>query len=277
MSVPTALILTFGFSFRPVVPITTADPCHAGRSCPAENHEYVWSGMSCASASGERRPEDQTPVEYAGVRYWCHAVVDQGMVPTSTKEAGRTAPPLAVTSVPGGRSGPRPNGADDGGIEACGRNRIEAIAVTVPFTRPTTIALSRLASLRRPTAIVAGGSGVSTNWYRTSGSIVSMEVVPSGVALVLRTTDGRPVVAVIPAAACSAKGSPLTARKAARALLDLRTACGPLPAKGKVTINGRVSVTGLAVWPDTSGVGTIELGAVVGFTASRCSQHSPAR
>src|SRR4029079_18282425 len=55
------------------------DPCHAARTCPSDDHSYVWSGMSCTSIEAKRLPEDQLPVEWGGVHYWCHVVTDTGM------------------------------------------------------------------------------------------------------------------------------------------------------------------------------------------------------
>ena len=55
------------------------DPCHAARTCPSDDHSYVWSGMSCTSSEAKRLPEDQFPVDWRGIRYWCHVVTDTGM------------------------------------------------------------------------------------------------------------------------------------------------------------------------------------------------------
>ena len=46
---------------------------------PSDDHSYAASGMSCTSSAAKRLPEDQLPVDWLGIRYWCHVVTDTGM------------------------------------------------------------------------------------------------------------------------------------------------------------------------------------------------------
>ncbi len=274
-SIAVALAVVLGCSVNSAA-LAHDDSCHTGRTCPADNHEYVWSAISCASATGDRRPEDQTPVDFGGVRYWCHAVVDQGMVPPSSGRPGLTLPGPTTTIpsvVPATQPALSSGGPDTARIAACGGDRITALAVSVPFAPATTITSSRFASLGRPALIAAGTGGVARSWYRISGSLLSMTATPSGLAVALRSTDGRSIAAHIPTATCWATGTSGLGARAARALAKVRKACGAPTLKGTVLLDGKGSLTGLAVWRDSPTGRYAELDAVVAFSASKCTRR----
>ena len=102
------------------------DPCHAARTCPSDDHSYVWSGMSCTSSAAKRLPEDQLPVDWRGIRYWCHVVTDTGM-------GGGTARGQAL--VQGRSSGRRHHAGQDRGGGRARRRRDDRSAARAPAVR----------------------------------------------------------------------------------------------------------------------------------------------
>jgi hypothetical protein len=245
--------------------------------------------MSCASAAGDRRPEDQTPVDYGGIRYWCHAVVDQGMVPTTPTRPGVSSPsvpaPPSSTRDTGTSSGVSGVGTSsstavtrqsDAAVRACGNDRLTALAIAAPFGRPKATTLSRLASLRRPSTIAAVEFGITSDWYAVSGTIASVSVTGYGLNVVLRSPDGSEVTAVIASVTCAATSTADVTARVARARSEFGKACGLPPAKGTALLTGRGSVTGLAVWrPAGSGRAGPQLAPVVAFSAQGCRRRSP--
>ena len=78
-----------------------SSPCHAERSCPSDDHSYIWYdtqgvGLDCAEVG----PADGTGFEYAGSHYACE-VVDPGTPTTTTTETTTTTTPTGtVTTTP---------------------------------------------------------------------------------------------------------------------------------------------------------------------------------
>lgn len=103
-----------------------------------------------------------------------------------------------------------------------------------------------------------------------SGTLRSMTATPSGLAVALRSADGRSITAHIPTATCWAAGTSGLGARAGRALADVRKACGAPPLEGTILLDGKASLTGLAVWGDSPTGRYAELDAVVAFSASKC-------
>src|SRR5438067_186203 len=53
---------------------THRSPCHARRTCPSDNHSYVWRGLVCTSHKAKRLRSDKIKIRYGGRTYWCHRV-----------------------------------------------------------------------------------------------------------------------------------------------------------------------------------------------------------
>jgi hypothetical protein len=67
------------------------NPCHLLRSCPSDNHSYVWHDLVCTSHSWERYDVDTKTVVYGGHTYWCHpnaVVTPPADTPTVTGALG---------------------------------------------------------------------------------------------------------------------------------------------------------------------------------------------
>ena len=218
------------------------DPCHARLTCPADDHEYAWSGMSCTSDPAARRPDDQLPIDDGGVRYWCHVVVDLGMVPRQPTPA------------------------------ACGGDRLAALAVAVPYARPARSTIAAMRRLRRPSA-TPPRLAVSGDRYTVRASLVSMRRAPAGLVVVLRGSGSGRVRTVIPRSSCAAVGAKGIAPRTAGARSAIERACGTAPASGAaVALRGTATVTGLPAWRASSVErGAVELAAVTSFAARRCA------
>jgi hypothetical protein len=148
--------------------------CHADRTCPSDDHSYVWSGMSCASDPAARLPEDQLPIDHGGVRYWCHVVVDRQMTP-------RPARAPAACRV------------DRGALRTLSDTAAARVRPTVTVTT-----VSSLAALPRPGSVAGRASGAERTRYRLRGRLVSATVGPAAeLRVVLADPDGEATIAVV--------------------------------------------------------------------------------
>ena len=105
------LVAVAAAAFVGVLPVSVGDapahpsPCHEERSCPSDDHSYVWYdsrgvGLDCAEAVGSGIAGESTIV-YGGSRYVCH-VVDGGSTTTeaTTTTTTTTTPAPTVTEPP---------------------------------------------------------------------------------------------------------------------------------------------------------------------------------
>src|SRR5215216_114163 len=137
--------------------------------------------MSCTSDPRQRLPEDQLPVDYRGIRYWCHVVVDQGM-----------------TTPGGGSKLPSSCGTDRGAVRTLSDPAADEVR---PAVTRTTVPV--LASLRRPGTFSRRGSGAEKTRYLVRAGLVSASLAASGELLLVVGDAKRKIVGRFPAAACT--------------------------------------------------------------------------
>ena len=227
--------------------------CHDDKSCPSDNHSYQWGGMSCASDPALRRPEDQTPVDHDGIRYWCHVVVDGGMgppigPPPPPPPAGATPPP------PGGPPPPPPGGASGGGSSPSRCASVRAGVRTLSDRDAGRVRLAVISStvekLRRMRGPAKLGSrratGAERRLYRVRARLVSARRTGTG-AWQLTVADPRTDASMsveLPVGACmSATPKALRARVAAARKAFVGT-CRLGARRGPVRLRGSATITG---------------------------------
>jgi hypothetical protein len=230
------------------------DPCHAARSCPSDDHSYVWSGMSCTSSEAKRLPQDQLPVDWRGIHYWCHVVTDTGMG--------------------GGTPGIKPSCKSDRAAVATMRDRT---AADVGLTAVATT-VRRLARLRF-TGSSSGerGNGAEKTLFRLKAQLVRARLVNhSQWELVLRDlATGATLVAGFPERDCTVgAGADLRARmSSARAALV--RACGLRNVASAVALRGTATLEAVGFVPSrgTAGAGPVrlELRPVLSFDPDSCT------
>lgn len=225
-----------------------SDPCHSDHSCPSDDHSYVWRGMSCTSDPAQRLPEDQTPVDYGGVRYYCHVVVDQGMTPPGTTTGtGTTTTPAKTTPAapPVGTSG------SGSGAAACGGPRAPVATLSDPgaagvATSVTATSIAHLQGLRAPASLGTARSAAERRRYRVLGRIRSVRLV--GGTWTLTVADPRSsatITAAFPSSACLSAAPGAVRSQATAARRALVSSCRLSGRSGTVTRHGIADVTGV--------------------------------
>ena len=227
------------------------DPCHVKRTCPADDHSYLWSGMSCTSDMSDRLPEDQLRVVHDGRVYWCHVVTDLGMGGGTTPKAACSGDRAAVRTL-----------TDPGAA----RVALKPVAATV--TRLERLSAARSAGKqRRP--------GVERTVYRLHARLLAARLVRTEWELtIVDLRTGATVVAGFPADACTKSApAPLRSRMAA-ARSALVRACGLEGRTGFTKLRGTATLVGVGFFPSarTSGATSarVELRPVLGLDASNC-------
>src|SRR5262249_54918577 len=174
------VVVLAGSMFAAGVAVADGDPCHAAHTCPSDDHSYVWAGMSCTSHDDQRLPEDQIPVDYHGVRYWCHVVTDTGMGGGSSQPSCKSDRAALATLRDG----------------AASRVRLSAVARTVRQLR--TVRLGGATSARR-------GAGAERTLYRLRARLLHARLWNNTEWLVTLgdLSTGATVVAGFPAQACT--------------------------------------------------------------------------
>ena len=221
-----------------------ADPCHAARACPSDDHSYVWSGLSCASDPSQRRPEDQTPIEHRGVKYWCHVVTDLQMTP----RAGSCT-------------------ADRGSVRALSDNRADAVR---PRVTATTVA--RLVALPRPARLGARGEGAESTRYRVRARLVRGSTGPAGELRVVLAdpAGGASLEARFPAQACTMRAHDAERRAIAAARAQLLRRFPALRAGRPQQLHGTATVVGVGFFAPAGRVSPngLALAPVLAFAAT---------
>ena len=226
------------------------DPCHAARTCPSDDHSYLWSGMSCTSDPAQRLPADQTPVRWGGIQYWCHVVTDLGMGGGGTPSTGCDSDRAAIRT-----------------LSDRGASRVALRAVSTTVARLERLVVRRTGSavrsrLERTTYRVdvrlLGARLATTEWELTIGDL------HSGATLVA----GFPADTCTRAAPASMRARMTTARAA------FLKACGLDRVAGFVRLDGRATLSGVgfasARAPTDAARVHVELRPVVSFAAQSC-------
>ena len=231
------------------------DPCHAARTCPSDDHSYVWSGMSCTSSEARRLPEDQFPVEWRGVHYWCHVVTDTGM--------GGGTPPVVKPSCKADR--------------AAVATMRDGTAADVRLAAVTTT-VRRLARLRLAGSSTGErGSGAERTLYRLDARLVGARLVNrSEWDVVLRDlSTGATLVAGFPERDCTSGADADVRAKMASARAALVRACGLGNVSSAVALRGKAAIEAVGFVPSrgTAGAGPVrlELRPVLSFAADSCA------
>ena len=219
------------------------DPCHSARSCPSDDHSYVWSGMSCTSQLVRRLPEDQLPIEHRGVRYWCHVVTDQQMTPR----------PGSCT-------------ADRGSVRTLSDRRAGEVR---PRVTATTVA--RLAALSRPATLGARGEGAESTRYRVRAQLVRGFTGQAGELRVVLAdpADGSSIEARFPAAACTLRAHAADRRAIAAARRELLERFPALATGRPQRLHGTATVVGVGFFAPAGRAGEngFALAPVLGLAA----------
>jgi hypothetical protein len=229
------------------------DPCHATHTCPADDHSYVWAGMSCTSHPDQRLPEDQLPVVYDGVTYWCHVVTDQGMTPPQ----------------------PKPPSSDCVAEREAVRTLTDAQAARVDL-KPRAATVRRLLRVEAPASVGAGRGSVSERrTYRVVARVVAAQLRGSEWELTIADpSTGATLVAGLPAAACTSGASPAVRSRIARARLSLVRRCGLAGKSGRVALRGTATLEGVGFFPARakgSAETHLQLRPLLSFSTASCA------
>jgi len=232
------------------------DPCHSARTCPSDDHSYLWSGMSCTSLSGSRLPEDQIPVDHEGVRYWCHVVTDRGMT--------NTTPSPARGGCEGDRAGVR--------------TLRDAAASKVDFA-PKRTSVARLDRMRVAASTTdRRRRGIERTVFRLRGRLVDARLSKASEwTLTVRDLVTRAtVVAGFPAATCTTGAPTALRQRIATARSALIRACGIRHVADRARLRGAVTIDGVGFVPSRGATRTsvrVELRPVIGVAALSCRRR----
>lgn len=242
-----------------------SDPCHADRSCPSDDHSYVWHGESCTSDPAQRLPADQEILDEGGVRYYCHPVTDQGTVPPIGTTSTTTTSTPTTAGTTGGAGGAACSGSGARAtVAALGDAGAARVASTV-----TASTVAYLHGRRAPATLGATRAADERRRYRVLGRIVSARSRGGGGwTLSLADPVGRARVTVdFPAAACLGAAPPAARASAAAARRVLVRACHLGGHTGTVRRRGIADVTGIGFFRTrTSRLALAPAVAVVGLS-----------
>jgi hypothetical protein len=229
------------------------NPCHQARTCPSDDHSYLWSGMSCTSDPNQRLPADQTPVLWDGIQYWCHVVTDLGMGGGTTPSTGCESDRAAVRTL----------------------SDSSAARVDLRSTRTTVARLERLAVGRGSDT----RSRLERRTYRVSVRLLGARLAVTEWEVTIGDLhSGATIVAGFPADTCTrAASAGLQARMSAARAAFVK-ACGLDRVAGFVRLAGRATLSGVAFVPSRApsdaGRVHVELRPTLSFRAQSCSIRS---
>jgi len=237
------------------VAVADNNPCHVSHTCPSDDHSYTWAGMSCTSHEDQRLPEDQIPVDWQGVRYWCHVVTDTGM-------GGGGSPPKSQPSCKSDRAAVATLRDD-----AASRLRLNAVTRTVRQLQ--SMQLGGSTSARR-------GFGPERTLYRLRARVLAARLENRSEWLVTLgdLSTGATVVVGFPAPICTA-GAPSTLRgRMASARTALVQACGLARVDSQVRLDGTATLEGVGFVPSRGSAGAsgvhLALRPVLAFSSGSC-------
>jgi len=231
------------------------DPCHVSRTCPSDDHSYVWSGMSCTSSESKRLPEDQIPLEWLGVHYWCHVVTDLGM--------GGGTPGVTNPSCKADR-------AVVGTMRDTAASEVRLAAVATAVRRLERLRFDGSSSAQR-------GLGVERTVYRLEVRLLRARLVNrSEWELVIGDlSTGATLVAGFPGHDCTVGAGADVRAKMGAARAALVRACGLGNVGGAARLRGRATLEAVGFVPSrgTAGAGAVhlELRPVLAFGAAACA------
>ncbi|UTI62277.1 hypothetical protein NBH00_12965 [Paraconexibacter antarcticus] len=254
-----------------------SNSCHSDHSCPSDDHSYVWSGLSCTSDPAQRLPEDQTPIDYGGVHYYCHTVTDQGMTPTGTGTTSTTTATTPHTTTTH-TTGSTPVGSTGGGVcgLAGGRATIsdlgDAGARQVSRTVSSTT-VSHLHELRAPAGLGAARTAAERRRYHVLGRITQARLSTDGTWTLTLSDPGdqATATAAFPAPGCLARAPNALRVAAARARRAVLQGCGLRRRRGTVHLRGQADITGIGYFRDRTS--HLTLHPAVAFAGLNCRRR----
>ncbi|MDX6677966.1 MAG: hypothetical protein QOE31_2018, partial [Solirubrobacteraceae bacterium] len=231
------------------------DPCHQARTCPSDDHSYVWSGQSCASDPAKRLPEDQTPVDYDGIRYWCHIVVDGGMTPPPPPPPPPGAPPPPGSPPPPPSvNPPPPPGSAPASRCATRRSAVRTLsdrdASGVRLT-PVAATVRRLARMRAPSTLGSRrAGGAERRLYRVRARLRSARPASTGEwqLTIADPRTGATMSVGFPASPCTSAAPRALRTRMSAARRALLASCGLAGRSGRTPLRGSATLSAIGFY-----------------------------